>query len=61
MQYRFSASRYDISCRRVEAITTASIVLDGIEIEGDTFALVNDAQVHLVTLNYPHSSCSTML
>lgn len=53
MQYRFGASRYDISCRRVAAAATASLVIDGIEMDGDAFTLTDDGQVHRITLNYP--------
>lgn len=53
MQYSFGASRYDISCRRVEAEAATSIVHDGIEADGDAITLVDDAQVHVVIVNLP--------
>ena len=51
MQYRFGASRYDITCRRDEAVAAASVVHDGVEVDGDTIALVDDGQVHAVVVN----------
>ncbi|UQG60718.1 hypothetical protein MIH18_01805 [Marinobacter sp. M3C] len=56
MQYRFGASRYDITCRCAEAATTTSVVLDGAEIDGGSFTLVDDGQVHLVIVNLPQSN-----
>lgn len=53
MQYHFGTSRYDISCRRVVPAMTASVVLDGMEIDGDSFTLVDDGKIHVVTLNFP--------
>ena len=52
MQYHFGTSRYDISCRRVVAAMNASVVLDGMEIDGDSFTLLDDGKIHVVTLNF---------
>ncbi len=51
MKYRFGASRYDITCRRAEAAAAASVILDGVEAEGDAITLVDDARVHTVVVN----------
>ena len=53
MQYRFGASRYDITCRRPKAAAAVSVVLDGNETAGDAITLVDDGHVHVVTLNLP--------
>ncbi len=55
MQYRFGASRYDISCRRAEAQAAASVVHDGVEADGDAITLVDDGQVHAIVVNLPRS------
>lgn len=56
LHYYFGSTRYDISCRRVAAATAPNLVLDGVELDGDSFTLVDNAQLHTVTLNFPNSS-----
>lgn len=63
LQYRFGASRYDISCRRAEAGVGASVVCDGIEMDdgrkdddgnkGGAIELIDDGQVHTVVVSLP--------
>ncbi len=65
LQYRFGASRYDISCRRAEAGAGLSVVCDGIEMDdgrtddGRTddgaITLIDDGQVHTVVVSLPRS------
>lgn len=54
LQYRFGASRYDINWRRAEPEAAASVVLDGVEAEGDAITLVDDGRVHTVVVNLGH-------
>ena len=57
MHYYYGTSRYDISCRQVKSAATApNLVLDGVEIDGDSFTLIDNSQLHTVTLNFPNSS-----
>ncbi len=55
MQYRFGASRYDITCRLSEPMATASVVHDGVEAAGDAITLKDDGQNHAVVVNLRHS------
>ena len=53
LQYDFGASRYQITCRRVDAQTAASVVHDGVQTEGDAITLSDDGRVHVVIVNVP--------
>lgn len=55
MQYHFGSSRYDITCHSVKAAASVSVVLDGLKIDGDTLTLIDDGQLHVVTVNFPQS------
>jgi cyclic beta-1,2-glucan synthetase len=54
MQYHFGASRYDITCRRAEELTAASVIHDGVETEGEAIMLRDDGQVHTIVVNFPY-------
>ncbi|MEP7298220.1 MAG: glycosyltransferase 36 associated protein, partial [Burkholderiales bacterium] len=52
VQYRLGVSYYDITCRRAESAAAASIVLDGVEAEGETITLIDDGKSHVVVVNF---------
>jgi cyclic beta-1,2-glucan synthetase len=52
MHYRFGNSTFAITCNEAAPGVNASLLVDGISVEGDTFTLFDDGRAHaaLVTI-----------
>jgi cyclic beta-1,2-glucan synthetase len=51
MTYRFGKSTYDIACRESGSAAAAGVTLDGVEMSGETIAMVDDGRRHSVVVN----------
>ncbi|MEO8626798.1 MAG: hypothetical protein ABI612_01665 [Betaproteobacteria bacterium] len=51
MHYRYRRSTYDITCREAGSVDAAKTLLDGLEISGDTIAMVDDGETHSIIVN----------
>ena len=54
MRYRFGNSTFAITCREAAVGVAASVVVDGVEMVGDTVMLVDDGNAHVVLVNVAH-------
>jgi cyclic beta-1,2-glucan synthetase len=54
MSYRFGSSTFSMTCTEAAAGLIASVVVDGVDAAGDTFALVDDGRAHTVLVTVAH-------